>query len=265
MAQPSPSPGNPASRATRRERWAARVGWTYIGGLLTAYAAYLLLAHTALGLAYASPWLWEPAAPLASYRDALDLRAQRFLFRPLLLGLPVALGLLAWAYRDGPTVRAVRDFWRTLPAPHRAVPVVLVGLVLLGQALDDKRALFPFARWSMYGRAYEPERITMYDLYGVTPSGEHVLINVARTFPPIHRGAPRKFSETARVWSPDEEAPPEALARAEEAALAIGRYYEDLHGLSFTALEVVEERVDVEGPGAYRRSRAVVRTLPLTD
>jgi hypothetical protein len=249
----------------RAERYAAVLAAGYLFLLLAAYACYLALGHTLLGWAYVSPWLWEPRAELDAYREAADLRVHRFLFVPLLLGLPLALGLLVWAFRRGPLLSGVTAFWHTLPRPHRFALTTLVVLLFAGQAFNDKRALFPFARWGMYGRAYEPDRMRMYDLYGVTPSGERTLINIGRTLPSIQRGAPRRFTETARVLRRDPPAAPTAdeIERLDEAAVAIAAVFERLHGVSFAALEVVEETVYVDEPRTYRRASEVVRTIPL--
>jgi hypothetical protein len=247
------------------ERYAAFVGLAYVASLVVAYAFYIALGHMLLGVAYASPWLWEPSAELRAYEQAADLRVHRYLFRPLLIGLPIALGIGAWAFRRGPVLIGFRMFLRDLPTPHRALLGLLVVLLLAGQALDDKRALFPFARWSMYGRAYEPERMTMYDLYGVTESGERVLINIGRALPSIQRGAPRRLTETARALRLPPPASPSAgdLQRVDEVAIAIAAVYQALHGATFTAVEIVEENVHVEGPRVYRRTSERVRSVPL--
>ena len=246
----------------RAERYAAILGAGYLVFLLVAYALYLTLGHASLGWAYSSPWLWEPRAELGAYREAADLRVHRFLFVPLLLGLPLALGLLVWAFRRGPLLSGIAAFWHALPRPHCYALATLVLLLFTGQALDDKRALFPFARWSMYGHPYEPDRMTMYDLYGVTLSGERVLINIGRTFPSIQRGAPRKFAETAAVLRPPPPAAASDIRPVDEAALAIAGVYEALHGIDFSRLEIVETSVRAEAPYAYRRTSELVRSLP---
>jgi len=241
------------------------VGLAYLGVLVAAYAAYITLGHALLGAAYDAPWLWKPQADLRSYERAADLRVHRYLFRPLLIGLPFVLALLVWAFWRGPALRHVRTFVRALPVSQRVTLAALALLLLAGQAADDKRSLFPFARWGMYGHAYEPDRMTMYDLYGVTETGERVLINIGRTLPSIQRGAPRRFTETARILRPGPDgAPPSGdLRHLDDVALSIAGLYGSLHGLSFTGVEIVETNVDVEGPRVYRRTTEHVRSVPL--
>ena len=139
--------------------------------------------------------------------------------------------------------------------------MVLCTLVFVGHVVDRDRRLFPFVRWNMYASRYEPARMEAFEIYGVTQTGEHVHINIARTLPPIRRGAPQQFTLSVRRLEKTAAAA-DALV-VDQVASSVASLYAELNGTTFTAVEVVKETVYRDAPGAYRRSSHAVRTIPL--
>jgi hypothetical protein len=139
--------------------------------------------------------------------------------------------------------------------------VVLCSVVFVGHVLNRGRQLFPFVRWGMYDSVYEPVRIEAYEIYGVAQQGERVHINIGRTLPPIRRGAPQKFTQTAQRLEKTGAAA-DALV-VDQVAWSVASRYAELNGTFFTSVEVVKEIVYRDSPGKYRRSSHVVRVIPL--
>lgn len=151
-------------------------------------------------------------------------------------------------------------FWRGIPAIQKIAMLGLCTMVLAGHLVRRDRQLFPFVQWSMYDTLYEPDRMEAFEMYGITQSGERVHINIGRTLPPLRRGAPMKFTQTAQRLEAGAAA--DALL-VDEAVASVASLYEELNRTTFTAVEVVKEIVYRDAPGVYRRSTHVVRTIPL--
>jgi hypothetical protein len=139
--------------------------------------------------------------------------------------------------------------------------MVLCTMVLGGHVINRERQLFPFVRWNMYASKYEPKRLEAFEIYGVTQSGQRVHINIGQTLPSIRRGAPKQFTRSARRLEKT-GANGDALI-VDQVTSSVASLYAELHGLTFTSVEVVKEIVYRDAPGEYRRSSHVFRTGPL--
>lgn len=139
--------------------------------------------------------------------------------------------------------------------------LLLCAVVLAGHVAGRDRQLFPFVRWGMYDTRYEPEVMVAFEMYGITPEGERLHINIGRTVPSIRRGAPMKFTRVAgRLESPGTT---EDTLLVEEVISSVASLYGELGGIAFTRVEVVKEVIHRDAPGVYRRSTEAVGSFPM--
>ena len=139
--------------------------------------------------------------------------------------------------------------------------LLLCAAVLAGHVAGRDRQLFPFVRWGMYDTRYEPDVMVAFEMYGITPEGERLHINIGRTVPSIRRGAPMKFTQVAGRLASTRTA--EDTLIVEEVISSIASLYEELNGSTFTRVEVVKEVIQRDAPGGYRRSTEVVGSFPM--
>ena len=233
-----------------------------IVGFLLAYGSYLVLGHSLLRVAYSSTSLLDQSYQPSRYFDAADSLSTRLLFRPLLFSALMGVATVAWAFRNTGLFDDIVAFWRSNHGAPRTALVVLCGIFLIGHFADRDRSFFPFIRWGMYAEKYEPKEIKTFDLYGITPQGKRIHINIGRTIPSIHRGAPRRFSETAEPVANGTASAAE-ISVLDDTASSIATLYAEIHDIPLDFAAVVEEMIYRDGPGAYRRSSHLVRTIPL--
>ena len=244
-------------------------GVLLIAAFFLSYLGYVIVGHSVLRVLYRAG-VTRNVADLTDWLRRGDRAFDYFFTRRLLAGAGLGVVLVCWSMRRTGLFSDIRAFWRASAGAPRAVFIGLLGFVIAGHYLDRNRDLFPFVRWGMYTGVFEPAQMDMFDLYAVTAGGERHLVNIGRTLPSIHRGAPRAFSEYAgrRSTNDDTEAqqpgPVQNLASLDQTALAVARLYADLHGLTLVAAEVVEEIVHRDAPAQYHRSSQLVRHIDVT-
>jgi hypothetical protein len=251
-------------RLTRLEWVTAGVGGSLLAALCLAWASYLLSGHAVVRLLYEQGWGWRFDADLSTYLWTADRRMYAEVIRPLLLAAGPACLALVWALRRTGIFNPVVTFWCALPAVQRAAIAGCCVLLVAGHAVNRPRELFPFVRWSMYTGVFEPAALTAYDLRGVSPDGGRVPINVGRTVPSIHRGAPRKFTETAQAALAGEPSPG-ALEALDAFATAVARLHAETTGTTLVGAEVIETRLVRSSSGEFVRVVTVARTIPMTS
>ncbi len=245
---------------SNRERVIGLAGLLAIGAFLSAYLVYTMIGPLrAVEIFGESGPAWHPERDGSGPR--LDLLG-RLVSRPLILGALAGAAALVWSLRRTPLFDGVRAFGRANAGLPLAVLGTLCGLVIAGHAMGRPRSLFPFPRWGMYSGAYQPSVIFSYDPYGVTAGGERILINVARTIPSTHRGAPRRFTETSEPVARGAASPEEARL-LDDIAVSVARLHGSLHHTVYVAVEVVETQLHRVNPGRFRRASRLIRTIPL--
>ena len=246
----------------KRERIAAIAGMTMIAGFFLAYGSYLVLGHSLLRIAYSSTSLLNRSYELSRYFDAADSLSTRLLFRPLLFSALMGVATVVWAFRNTSLFDDIVAFWRSNRGAPRTAMVVLCSIFLIGHFADRARGSFPFIRWGMYAEKYEAKEIKTFDLYGINPQGKRIHINIGRTIPSIQRGAPRRFSETAEPVANGTASAAE-ISVLDDTASSIATLYSEIHHVALDFAAVIEETIYRDGPGAYRRSSQLVRTISL--
>lgn len=255
---------------TRAELTALIAGVLLIAAWFASYFGYLLIGHWVLRILYQSRAASQDVADLTDWLTRGDRAFDHFIGRRLLVGAGFGVLLACWSTRRTELFDDVRAFWRASAGAPRLVFVGLLSLVIAGQYLHRNRELFPFVQWGMYTGVYEPAQMDMFDLYAITAGGERHLVNIGRTLPSIHRGAPRAFSEYAGHRGEDDDAeagqpdPTQNLAPLDETAVAVAKLYAELHGQTLVAAEVVEETVHRDAPSQYHRSSRLVRHIDVT-
>jgi hypothetical protein len=244
----------------RRERAGLLAGTALIAAFVGAHATYLLVGHRIVGLMFAHEIVIGPRSPLDAWLEGADRRFTAHVGIPLLFAALAGVALVAWSLRSAPPLAGIREFWRSIAGAPRVAMVCLCLALVTGHVLNHNRLTFPFVRWDMYTGRYEPARFSTFDLYVITTDGRRSLVNIGRTIPSIHRGAPAAFMryEQARLAGGTPEDPGQDLA------IAIARLYGELHDLSVARIEVVEKVVERDAT-EYRRSMRVVRHAALPE
>jgi hypothetical protein len=79
---------------------------------------------------------------------------------------------------------SVRQFVAAAPRAHRFVAIPILAAVVMGQIVNENRALFPFAAWSMYASGVPEENrgTNLTRLIGIDETGRRQVLDVESLF-----------------------------------------------------------------------------------
>jgi len=123
-----------------------------------------------------------------------------YLFWPIyqVAGQVAALVVIVLGLRYAPPMAR---WFMTLPIPHRAVFLLLLGGMIAGHFAFDTRTYFPFVTWEIFPQAREEDPVTCREFMATTASGKSVRLLVEQLFPSIIQFNPPADKESGVMTS----------------------------------------------------------------
>lgn len=158
--------------------------------------------------------------------------------------------------------RVVRHWLSEIGAVNRNAIIALLALLVIGQAMNESRKLFPFVRWGMYTEIYDDEKVLIGKFQALHANGEYSWVNPTVYYPSLARNNHDRV-QYIMTQLRDGELSPQVTRLFDEYMLALGVRHAARHRANpVVEIHAVLQAIESSNHQVFRTNH-IVRTVQL--